>query len=153
VLRESGVVAVDFAEDDARGRRYSLREEPFVALQAWLDQVHAFWGEQLAGFADHVRRTAATGTGTASGTATRTDAARAATAEASGRSPRRDTAAPLADERSQPRQSSPARGKRATAANPTPNAPRAASTRDASRTRTARRSSAAAEKPARRRTP
>lgn len=60
VLRESGVVAVDFAEDDARGRRYSLREEPFVALQAWLDQVHAFWGEQLAGFADHARRAAET---------------------------------------------------------------------------------------------
>jgi DNA-binding transcriptional ArsR family regulator len=61
VLRGSGVVTADFVADDARGREYALRIEPFVALEAWLDQVHAFWGDQLDGFADHVNRAVADG--------------------------------------------------------------------------------------------
>jgi DNA-binding transcriptional ArsR family regulator len=50
VLRSSGVVEVVGSDDDARLRLYRLRQEPFVALQAWLDQLDAFWGEQLASF-------------------------------------------------------------------------------------------------------
>jgi DNA-binding transcriptional ArsR family regulator len=61
VLRSSGVVTADFVEDDARGRQYALRIEPFVALEAWLDQVHAFWRDQLDGFVDHVDRAIASG--------------------------------------------------------------------------------------------
>jgi hypothetical protein len=34
-------------------RVYRLRREPFVALQSWLDQVEAFWGEQLGAFKAH----------------------------------------------------------------------------------------------------
>jgi DNA-binding transcriptional ArsR family regulator len=57
VLRASGIVDVATLEDDARGRMYTLRAERFVALQAWLDQVQAFWSEQLTSFKEHAERT------------------------------------------------------------------------------------------------
>ncbi len=57
VLRTSGLVEVHLVEDDGRGRVYTLRPEHFVALQAWLDQVHAFWSEQLGRFKEHAERT------------------------------------------------------------------------------------------------
>src|SRR5262245_20867724 len=57
VLRASGLVEVSAVDDDARGRLYSLRPEHFVALQAWLDQVQAFWSEQLGRFKTHAERT------------------------------------------------------------------------------------------------
>jgi hypothetical protein len=44
-------------EQDARLRVYRLRPEPFVALQDWLDQVQAFWTDQLDAFKAHVERT------------------------------------------------------------------------------------------------
>jgi DNA-binding transcriptional ArsR family regulator len=58
VLRASGLVEVDGVESDARLRVYRLCRPPFVALQAWLDQVHAFWGEHLDAFAAHANRVA-----------------------------------------------------------------------------------------------
>jgi DNA-binding transcriptional ArsR family regulator len=59
VLRASGLVeiAAGPAEHDARVRMYQLRSEPFIALQAWLDQVQAFWADQLHAFKSHVERT------------------------------------------------------------------------------------------------
>jgi DNA-binding transcriptional ArsR family regulator len=57
VLRSSGLVEVTGRDDDARVRVYGLRREPFVALQAWLDQVDAFWREQLGSFKAHAERT------------------------------------------------------------------------------------------------
>jgi DNA-binding transcriptional ArsR family regulator len=57
VLRSSGLVAAESDNDDARLRLYRLRPERFVALQAWLDQVQAFWGEQLGAFKAHAERT------------------------------------------------------------------------------------------------
>lgn len=61
VLRASGLVKVDVDEEqveqDARLRVYRLRPEPFVNLQAWLDQVQAFWTDQLEAFKAHVERT------------------------------------------------------------------------------------------------
>jgi DNA-binding transcriptional ArsR family regulator len=57
VLRANGLVEVETLEDDARGRVYRLRAERFVALQAWLDQVQAFWSEQLGSFKEHAERT------------------------------------------------------------------------------------------------
>ncbi|OLF15185.1 ArsR/SmtB family transcription factor [Actinophytocola xanthii] len=54
VLRTTGLVEVVSLESDARVRVYRLRPEPFVALRAWLDQVDAFWRDQLDSFADHV---------------------------------------------------------------------------------------------------
>jgi DNA-binding transcriptional ArsR family regulator len=61
MLRTSGLVEVEVEEErvahDARLRIYRLRPEPFVALQAWLDQVQAFWTEQLDAFKAHAERT------------------------------------------------------------------------------------------------
>jgi DNA-binding transcriptional ArsR family regulator len=54
VLRRSGVVTGHGVDDDARLRVYELRREPFTALQAWLDQVQAFWTDQLSAFREHV---------------------------------------------------------------------------------------------------
>lgn len=56
VLRRSGVVTGRGADDDARLRVYELRQEPFTALQAWLDQVQAFWTDQLGAFRVHVEK-------------------------------------------------------------------------------------------------
>jgi DNA-binding transcriptional ArsR family regulator len=57
VLRASGLVEAEGVDDYARLRVYKLRPERFVALQAWLDQVEAFWSEQLGAFRAHVERT------------------------------------------------------------------------------------------------
>jgi DNA-binding transcriptional ArsR family regulator len=56
VLRRSGLVAESGVLDDARLRIYQLRPEPLVALRAWLDQVEAFWTDQLSAFKDHIER-------------------------------------------------------------------------------------------------
>jgi DNA-binding transcriptional ArsR family regulator len=55
-LREAGLVDVVPVEEDARGRLYSLRHDRIVALQAWVDQVSAFWSEQLGSFKAHAER-------------------------------------------------------------------------------------------------
>jgi DNA-binding transcriptional ArsR family regulator len=57
VLRAAGLVESESVDEDARVRLYRLRPERFVALQSWLDQVHAFWGEQLGSFKAHAERT------------------------------------------------------------------------------------------------
>jgi DNA-binding transcriptional ArsR family regulator len=53
VLRRSGLVEEHGLVDDARARVYQLRREPLVALQAWIDQVQAFWTDQLEAFRQH----------------------------------------------------------------------------------------------------
>lgn len=50
VLRDTGLVEAETDDVDARLRVYRLVPEQFVALQAWLDQVQAFWSEQLGSF-------------------------------------------------------------------------------------------------------
>lgn len=57
VLREGGLVEAEPADRDARVRMYRLRPEAFVSLRAWLDQIHAFWGEQLGSFKAQAERT------------------------------------------------------------------------------------------------
>ena len=57
VLRASGLVEADVSDGDARVRMYRLRAEPFAALRAWLDQVEAFWAEQLGAFKQHAETT------------------------------------------------------------------------------------------------
>jgi DNA-binding transcriptional ArsR family regulator len=57
VLRESGLVEAELVDEDARLRMYRLRPQSLVALQAWLDQVEAFWSEQLGSFKAHAERT------------------------------------------------------------------------------------------------
>jgi DNA-binding transcriptional ArsR family regulator len=56
VLRASGLVEVEPVGADARARVYRLRPERFADLQAWLDQVQAFWDEQLGSFKAHAER-------------------------------------------------------------------------------------------------
>jgi DNA-binding transcriptional ArsR family regulator len=56
-LRASGLVADERVARDARVHLYHLRPEPFSALQAWLDQMQAFWTDQLDAFKEHVERT------------------------------------------------------------------------------------------------
>ncbi len=58
VLRASGVVDEQRVETDARIHLYQLRPEPFLVLQAWLDQVQAYWTGQLAAFKEHAEHTA-----------------------------------------------------------------------------------------------
>jgi DNA-binding transcriptional ArsR family regulator len=57
VLRDSGLVDVEMLNDDARGRLYRLRPDRLGALQAWLDQVQAYWAQQLDSFKEHAERT------------------------------------------------------------------------------------------------
>ena len=58
VLRKCGLVETDVASDadDARERVYRLKPERFGELREWLDEVEAFWTDQLAAFAAHVAR-------------------------------------------------------------------------------------------------
>jgi hypothetical protein len=44
-------------EEDARVRVYRLRRERFAELRGWLDEVEAFWGDQLAAFKAHAEKT------------------------------------------------------------------------------------------------
>ncbi len=55
-LRASGLVDVELSEEDGRARRYSLRADRFVALQAWLSEVEGYWGDQLESFREHAER-------------------------------------------------------------------------------------------------
>jgi DNA-binding transcriptional ArsR family regulator len=50
VLRTCGLIEEESAPHDARVRVYRLRPQPFRDLHSWLDQVEAFWGEQLESF-------------------------------------------------------------------------------------------------------
>lgn len=58
VLRQAGIVEEESREDDARVRVYQLRRERFSELRSWLDEVEAFWSDQLAGFKAHAERKA-----------------------------------------------------------------------------------------------
>lgn len=56
VLRKTGLVSESELEHDARVRMYRLEREPFSELRSWLDEVEAFWGEQLHAFKLHAER-------------------------------------------------------------------------------------------------
>jgi DNA-binding transcriptional ArsR family regulator len=56
VLRATRLVEVRALDEDARVRVYQLRAEPFLALRAWLDQVEAFWTDQLGAFSDYAKK-------------------------------------------------------------------------------------------------
>lgn len=56
VLLKAGVVTDERAAHDARVRVFSLQPESMAAIQAWLDQLHAYWNDQLASFKRHVER-------------------------------------------------------------------------------------------------
>jgi DNA-binding transcriptional ArsR family regulator len=56
VLRRAGLVREEGLEHDARARVYRLEREPFLDLRSWLEEVEAFWGEQLQAFKAHAER-------------------------------------------------------------------------------------------------
>jgi DNA-binding transcriptional ArsR family regulator len=56
VLLDAGVVVDERLPEDARARVFRLRPESIVGLRAWLDQLQAHWGEQLASFKLHVEK-------------------------------------------------------------------------------------------------
>jgi DNA-binding transcriptional ArsR family regulator len=55
-LRSGGLVDVELSEDDGRARRYQLRPERFVALQAWLSELEGHWVNQLQSFREQAER-------------------------------------------------------------------------------------------------
>jgi len=56
VLRKSGLVTESEPEHDARVRLYRLERAPFRELGEWLEEVEAFWGNQLAAFKQHAEK-------------------------------------------------------------------------------------------------
>jgi len=56
VLRQAGLVSEEVQADDARVRLCELRREPFLQLQGWLEEVAAFWDDQLQAFKAHAER-------------------------------------------------------------------------------------------------
>jgi DNA-binding transcriptional ArsR family regulator len=57
-LRTCGLVEETHGNpNDTRIRMYRLRREPFEELHGWLEQVEAFWSDQLGAFRSHVERT------------------------------------------------------------------------------------------------
>ena len=56
VLRDAGLVQQAILDSDARARLIKLRQPAFTQLRAWLDEVEAFWGDQLAAFKAHAER-------------------------------------------------------------------------------------------------
>jgi DNA-binding transcriptional ArsR family regulator len=57
ILRTSGLVEEAHDGDDARVRRYRLRQRPFTHMREWLDEVERFWAGELAAFKQHAERT------------------------------------------------------------------------------------------------
>lgn len=56
MLRSSGLVEESPDERDARVRVYRLRRERFAALREWVDEIEAFWVDQLGSFRAHVEK-------------------------------------------------------------------------------------------------
>jgi DNA-binding transcriptional ArsR family regulator len=57
VLRDGGLIEDFGLTDDARVRVYRLRPEAFTRLRRWLDEVEAFWDEELSSFKAYAERT------------------------------------------------------------------------------------------------
>ena len=57
VLRSCGLVEDERVGHDARVRVYRLCPEPFAALRAWLEEVQAFWTDQLGAYQAYVEQT------------------------------------------------------------------------------------------------
>jgi DNA-binding transcriptional ArsR family regulator len=53
VLRQTGLVSERGLEHDARVRLYQLERAPFAELKSWLEEVEAFWADQLQAFKVH----------------------------------------------------------------------------------------------------
>lgn len=56
VLRQSGLVSESGLAEDARVRLYRLERARFDELRDWIEEVEAFWGDQLQAFKAHAER-------------------------------------------------------------------------------------------------
>ncbi|MFO0659269.1 MAG: metalloregulator ArsR/SmtB family transcription factor [Polyangiaceae bacterium] len=56
ILREAGLIEQELLDSDGRVRVIQLRREPLEGLRGWLDEVEAFWEDQLASFKQHAER-------------------------------------------------------------------------------------------------
>jgi DNA-binding transcriptional ArsR family regulator len=54
LLLEASIIVDERIPDDARVRVFRLRPDSLDAVQAYLDQLHAEWRDQLASFKRHV---------------------------------------------------------------------------------------------------
>lgn len=54
VLLEAAIVVDERIPEDARVRRFRLRPDSLVGVQAYLDQLQAEWRDQLGSFKRHV---------------------------------------------------------------------------------------------------
>lgn len=61
ILRDASFVHAEISDRDARVHVYRLDRAPLAALRAWLDQMDAFWSEQLESFRQHAARLGGTG--------------------------------------------------------------------------------------------
>ena len=59
VLRRSGLITDDEPDDDARVRLYRLEPTGFAPLRDWLQELEAFWDDQLLAFKVHAEAVAA----------------------------------------------------------------------------------------------
>jgi DNA-binding transcriptional ArsR family regulator len=56
VLREAGLVRTSLDPDDQRRHVYELVDAPLRDLRDWVDEVTAFWEQQLGAFTAHLER-------------------------------------------------------------------------------------------------
>jgi DNA-binding transcriptional ArsR family regulator len=56
VLRKTGLVEERELPEDARVRVYQLRQKPFTELRSWVEEVEAFWSDQLQAFKAHAEQ-------------------------------------------------------------------------------------------------
>lgn len=56
LLRRTGLVTEQDLPDDARVRMYQIEPQAFRELRGWLEEVEAFWGDQLQAFKGHAER-------------------------------------------------------------------------------------------------
>lgn len=55
-LLKGGLVDIELSAEDGRARRYRLRPERLMALQAWLSELEDHWDRQLGAFREHAER-------------------------------------------------------------------------------------------------
>ena len=56
VLRLGGLIEEERGAQDSRLRIFRLRREPFADLRVWLDELEAFWSQELGAFKAHAER-------------------------------------------------------------------------------------------------
>ena len=56
VLRSAGLIEQAILESDARVRPITLKREALTDLRTWIEELEAFWSDQLQAFKAHAER-------------------------------------------------------------------------------------------------